>query len=137
MGVALEYRVYLEDTDAGGIVYHASYLRLMERARTELLRAAGFQQSQTFRDDVGYVVRSMQLEFVSPAKLDDVVTVSCEVTATRGASFTVEQLVRNQATGATHCSAVACVVCIRLSDQKPRRLPNSLLTYVSNGCLAR
>jgi tol-pal system-associated acyl-CoA thioesterase len=130
--IELKFRIYLEDTDAGGIVYHANYLRFMERARTELLRAAGLEQSATFTEDVSFVVHTMKLQFHSPARLDDIVIVTADVSATRGASFVVAQEVRAES-GSVHCSAEVSVACIRLSDQKPRRIPEQLLNSLKQG----
>ncbi len=123
-------RIYLEDTDAGGIVYHASYLRLMERARTELLRRAGFQQSQTFERDLSFVLHTMTLRFHAPAKLDDEVLVSCALTGANAASFTFAQEVVDARTRERRCSAEAVVACISLSQKRPRRLPRELLEFL-------
>ena len=72
-------RVYWEDTDAGGVVYHASYLRFLERARTEWLRALGIGQSQVReRDNVVFVLRDLNIVFAKPARLDDELRVTIE-----------------------------------------------------------
>ena len=85
-------RVFYEDTDAGGIVYHANYLRFMERARTSLLRLAGWKQSQIVADTgVAFAVRRMTIDFVAPAKLDDTLEVLTKIIDTRGASFAAAQ----------------------------------------------
>jgi len=128
--LSLSFRIYLEDTDAGGVVYHASYLRLMERARTEFLRAAGMEQSATFAQDVSFVVHEMNIRFSTPARLDDTVRVTCRVTQTRGASFSLEQDIDSDRGRTLHCRATVSVACIRLSDHKPRRLPRELLQHV-------
>jgi acyl-CoA thioester hydrolase len=121
------FRIYLEDTDAGGVVYHASYLRLMERARTEFLRDLGMQQSDTFSDDVSFVVAEMSVKFVRPARLDDLVRVSCVLEQMRAASFTLAQEVTSEDKKTVHCRAEVQVVCIRLTDSRPRRLPEALV----------
>lgn len=123
-------RIYLEDTDAGGIVYHAAYLRMMERARTELLRRAGFQQSKTFEQDLSFVLHSMNLRFHAPAKLDDEVLVSCALTEAHAASFTFAQEVVDAATQQRRCSAEAVVACISLNQKRPRRIPSNLLEFL-------
>lgn len=85
-------RVFYEDTDAGGIVYHANYLRFMERARTSLLRLAGWKQSEIVADTgVAFAVRRMTIDFVAPAKLDDTLEVLTKILDTRGASFAAAQ----------------------------------------------
>lgn len=126
------FRIYLEDTDAGGVVYHASYLRLMERARTEFLRALGMEQSNSFGEDVSFVVTEMSIKFVRPAKLDDLVSVSCRLLETRAASFLLAQQVSSEDKGTVHCRAEVQVACIRLSNHRPRRLPEALLSRLSS-----
>lgn len=133
--IQLAVRVYLEDTDAGGVVYHASYLRFMERARTELLRSAGLQQSLTFGDDVSLVVYAMQLRFLRPAQLDDELRVTCRVTQAGGArvGFSQQVLLPD---GELCCTAEVEVACIALGSKRPRRLPFALrdaLTRLVNG----
>jgi acyl-CoA thioester hydrolase len=74
------FRIYYEDTDAGGVVYHANYVKLLERCRTEWLRSAGFIQAELLREaGIGFVVRSVSLDYLKPARLDDLLTVSLEV----------------------------------------------------------
>jgi acyl-CoA thioester hydrolase len=128
--LSVSFRIYLEDTDAGGVVYHASYLRLMERARTEFLRAAGMEQSATFEKDVSFVVHDMRLRFSHPARLDDLVRVTCRVEEVRGASFLLAQDIDSDEGRTLHCRATVSVACIRLSNHKPRRLPESLLSHI-------
>ena len=85
-------RVYWEDTDAGGVVYHASYVRFLERARTEWLRAQGVGQ-RALRDseDLVLVIRDMTLDFRKPARLDDELQVSVAMTGRRSASLLIAQ----------------------------------------------
>ena len=85
-------RVYYEDTDAGGVVYHSNYLNFMERARTEWLRALGFEQPQV-RADLGViiVVHSMQVEFKSPAYFNDMIDIHCKLTKIGRGSIEMEQ----------------------------------------------
>jgi acyl-CoA thioester hydrolase len=85
-------RVFYEDTDAGGIVYHANYLRFMERARTSLLRLAGWRQSEIAAEQgVAFAVRRMTIDFVAPAKLDDTLEVLTKINDIGGASFAAAQ----------------------------------------------
>ncbi len=132
MSVLLETRIYLEDTDAGGIVYHASYLRFMERARTETLRAGGLEQSRTFEDNLSFVLHSMQIRFQTPAVLDDLVSVSCELVSHRGASLTFKQQIRSVESGKLHCEAEVLVACIALDSKRPRRVPPQLIELLRN-----
>ena len=123
---ALGVRVYLEDTDAGGIVYHASYVRFMERARTEWLRAAGLDQTRTFAEDLSFVVHSMQMRFLQAARLDELLTVTCEIGDIRAASMKISQRVVRDATGEECCTAEFTIACISLATGRARRLPASL-----------
>lgn len=88
-------RVYYEDTDAGTIVYHANYLRFMERARTEMLRLMGWRHTGLLQDQgVSFAVRRVEIDFVAPAKLDDTLEVATRIIDIGGASFAVEQIIR-------------------------------------------
>src|SRR6202008_223988 len=90
-------RVYYEDTDFSGVVYHASYLRFMERGRTNYLRLQGADQRALFEETAqeapgfAFVVRAMQIEFLKPARMDDVLEVTTETLEVRGASLSVHQ----------------------------------------------
>jgi acyl-CoA thioester hydrolase len=85
-------RVYFEDTDAGGVVYHGNYLKFAERARTELMRAAGFDHSGLAKEHgVLIVVRDCTMEFIAPARLDDALEVRSRITTIGGASLTIRQ----------------------------------------------
>jgi len=130
---SLDVRVYLEDTDAGGIVYHASYLRFMERARTEWLRGLGLDQTRTFADDLSFVVHSMQLRFLQPAKLDQRLVVTCDIRAVRAASIVAEQRVVVESTGEPCCTASVTIACISLATHRVRRLPAELRSRLADG----
>jgi acyl-CoA thioester hydrolase len=123
----LRIRVYLEDTDAGGVVYHANYLRFMERVRTELLRAAGLQQSETFERDVSFVVHSLEAAYLRPAVLDDELEVTCRVAEARPASLTFEQEVTRVSDGEVCCRGRVRVACISMASKRPKRIPPELL----------
>jgi 4-hydroxybenzoyl-CoA thioesterase len=119
-------RVYVEDTDAGGIVYYANYLRFMERARTELLRAVGLEQSNTFQNDVSFVVYEVNMQFMIPAQLDDQLEVTARLTRVRAASLKFEQVVRRLDSEKPCCRAEVSVACVSLSRRRPRRLPEEI-----------
>ena len=89
-------RVYYEDTDAGGIVYYANYLKFCERARTEWLRSSGLSQSSMLNEKKGFVITSIKGNYISSARLDDVLTVTCVPTKARRASLKIFQQVYNQ-----------------------------------------
>jgi acyl-CoA thioester hydrolase len=119
----LSIRVYYEDTDFSGLVYHASYLRFMERARTEMLRALGLDQRALLEGAAGapifFVVRSMDIDFRRPATMDDLLTVETSVLKLGGASLTLEQRVLRQAE--LLVSANVTVVCVEAG--RARRFP--------------
>ncbi len=123
-GHALPIRVYYEDTDFSGFVYHASYLRFMERGRTELLRGLAGNQMDLHRDAEGlvFVVRRMTLDFIRPAVMDDQLTVVTRTRELRGASMTLAQQVRRGKE--VLVSADVTVACVR--DGRATRLPDSL-----------
>lgn len=127
----LRVRVYLEDTDAGGIVYHASYLRFLERARTEYLRRSGLEQSRTFTLDVAFVVHTMALEFQRPAHLDAELDISCDLLEAKGARLVFHQRVSDAQSASVYLSAQVSVACIALSTKRPRRVPVEVLTALA------
>ena len=91
---ALRVRVYFEDTDAGGIVYYVNYLKFMERARTELVRSLGFDQSVLQVENIIFVVHSVTARYHAPARLDDELEVNVEVLELKRASIRFRQQVR-------------------------------------------
>jgi acyl-CoA thioester hydrolase len=125
-------RVYWEDTDAGGVVYHASYVRFFERARTEWLRAAGIEQLK-LREDHGviFVVHSMDLMFKRPARLDDALEASVLASEVRSASFRVEQTLYRSADGVELVSANVRIACLDGERWKPRPMPEFLFQEIS------
>lgn len=117
----LRVRVYYEDTDAGGLVYHANYLRFFERARTEMLRLTGFTNAGLAGSDgVSFAVRRVEIDFVAPAKLEDTLEVVTRITDTGGASFAVAQIARRD--GRDLARAQVQVATINRAG-RPARLP--------------
>ncbi len=124
-------RVYWEDTDAGGVVYHARYLAFMERARSEWMRALGWDQGVLRdRDDQVFVVRAMDIDFRAPARLDDQLQVSVRLLECRGASFSVGQRIERD--GALLVEARVRIAALRASDFRPRPIPDALLTELKS-----
>ena len=123
-------RVYYEDTDAGGVVYHSNYLRFAERARTELLRDAGIDHV-TLMDEDGlmFAVRRCEAEYVKPARLGDALEVRTTCIEATGASFWLEQRVQRE--GETLVEMKLRLVCLK-SDGRPARLPEKLKTTFGN-----
>jgi len=91
MEFSFTVRIYIEDTDPGGIVYYVNYLKFMERARTEFMRSLGFDRSATFNSASMFVVRDLVIRYLSPAFLDDEIRVTVAVTNVKGASIGMRQ----------------------------------------------
>ena len=126
-------RVYWEDTDAGGVVYHASYLRFLERARTEWLRAQGLDQGRVRdRHGVVFVVRDVSVEFLQPARLDDELDVELVAAARRSASMTFSQRILRRVDGAVLTTARVRAACVTAADFKPCRIPENLFMENTN-----
>ena len=119
-------RVYYEDTDAGGIVYYANYLKFLERARTEWLRDLGINQSIFLEQNIGFVVTKVAMENKASAKLDDLLTITSTIKRLKSASLIFSQHVVNQKQ-ITLCTAEIKVACVNLSIAKPCIIPNSIL----------
>jgi acyl-CoA thioester hydrolase len=118
-------RVYYEDTDAGGVVYHASYVCYLERARTEWLRALGYSQARLRQEEsLVFTVVGMTLDFLKPAHLDDLLCVRSRAQLTGGASVQFEQQILRDSIPLV--TANVRVACLDASTFKARRLPISL-----------
>ena len=118
-------RVYYEDTDSGGVVYHSNYLNFMERARTEWLRQLGFEQTY-LKDTLNiiFVVHSMQIAFKKPAKFNDMLTITCELHKVGHSSFEfLQKIIFNQQTLAEAQVKLACVNALTF---KPVGIPNQI-----------
>ena len=124
-------RVYYEDTDAGGVVFYARYLAYMERARTEWLRALGFDNSSLARGPgVVFAVRHVDVNYLRPARLDDELTVTARVVETRRASLTFEQQVRLR--DAVLCHGHVKIVCVDNLRFRPRAIPAELVDRIKH-----
>ena len=129
----LPVRVYLEDTDAQGVVYNASYFRFLERARTEWLRARGVDHND-MREQEGIllVLVGTEVKFARPAKLDDMLYVTAELSELKGARFIFNQSVHRDAPdGEILCCGVAEVACMDAKLRKPRRVPAALMSELT------
>lgn len=122
-------RVYYEDTDAGGVVYHANYLRFAERGRTEMLRGAGIDQIELLeREGLAFIVRRCAVDFLKPARLDDALEVHTRVLTARGARVEAEQVVKRQGDDIARLTLeIACVD----RQGRPQRLPQRLSAAIS------
>lgn len=126
---SLKCRVYYENTDAGGIVYHAQYLHFAERGRTELLRTIGHQSSALVEEmGVMFVARHVTIDYFSPAHLDDLLDVRTSVAALKNSSFTMRQTFFRQNDGIEEkiAEVMVTLVCVRADTIKPVRVPDTL-----------
>ncbi len=119
------YRVYYEDTDAGGVVYYANYLKFFERARTDFLRALGISQSDLAeKEGLVFVVRKCAIDYISPAKLDDVLDVSVEIKNISAASILMQQEAKKSAVLSSRLEVE--IVCVDSVSFKPKKIPQEI-----------
>lgn len=119
-------RVYYEDTDFSGAVYHARYLHFMERARTDYLRCLGVEQSNLFAssdEGLAFMVHRMEIDFKAPARMDDIVTVSTRTEKAGGAKMILEQEIRRDD---QLLIAAKVIIAVVNRHGRPRRLPDDL-----------
>lgn len=124
-------RVYYEDTDAGGIVYNANYLKFLERARTEWLRQLGVEQDHLLQLDVAFVVRHIDIEFRNAARFNQLLAVSCRVAQLKRASMMFTQEIVDEQNRII-VSAEVIIACVRVSVMKPIAIPEDV-----SGVIAR
>jgi len=118
-------RVYIEDTDAGGIVYYVNYLKFMERARTEFMRSLGFGKNYIFNHDLMFVVRDVKVQYQRPATLDDELLATARLQQLRGASMVMYQRVLRG--GDVLAQAEVTIACVERAGVKPRRMPADMV----------
>ncbi len=131
-GSAFEWnvRVYYEDTDAAGVVYYANYLKFMERARTEWLRALPFDPTALAREqNVIFVVRAASIEYLQPARLNDELHISAELASARGCLIELVQSVRRGAL--VLVSAEVKLACVNKLSFRPVRIPAAILDTIT------
>lgn len=126
-------RVYYEDTDAGGVVYHASYLCFLERARTEWLRSLGLEQDQLRqRDNILFAVRQLEIDYLKPARFNDALIVSAAVARMGRASFTFAQTIVREADGVELCRAEVKVACVDATTFRPCAIPENIKAEIGS-----
>ncbi len=124
-------RVYYEDTDAGGVVFYANYLKFFERARTEMLRAMGYEQDELIANEgIIFVVRSVQVDYLSPARFNELMEVSAEVTLAKKASLIFAQLITRGSD--VLCKSQIRIACLDAKTMHPKAIPENLLELLKN-----
>lgn len=129
---SLPLRVYIEDTDAGGIVYYVNYLKYMERARTEFMRAAGFDKNSIFNADLLFVVQQVSVQYRQPARLDDELQATASLRKLGGASMVLHQRVLRA--GELLAAGEVKIACVDSTRLTPKRLPASMLEKLRDYC---
>ncbi len=125
-------RVYYEDTDAGGVVYHSQYLNFFERARTEWLRAKNIDQSRLVKElEILFVVRNMEVEFIKPARLDDELLVSVQLERLGSASMLLSQQMFRASDQQLLASAKVRAASLSAQSFQPVRIPKILLREIN------
>jgi acyl-CoA thioester hydrolase len=118
-------RVYYEDTDSGGVVYYANYLKFLERARTEWLRALGFEQTAIAREHrAAFVVRALSIQYLKPASFDDELAVSVELEELGAGQIVLAQRIARGAEALV--TASVRIACVNTASFRPVRIPGSL-----------
>ncbi|MEF3074873.1 tol-pal system-associated acyl-CoA thioesterase [Methylobacter sp. Wu1] len=123
-------RVYYEDTDAGGVVYYANYLKFFERARTEMLRAMGYEQDQLMAEGIIFVVRSIQVDYLIPARFNEQLQVSAGLSLVKKASFDFEQQITRG--DEVLCKGIIRVACLDAQTMRPKAIPEKLQEQLKN-----
>ena len=128
-GFSWPVRVYYEDTDLGGVVYYANYLKFMERARTELLRKLGVEQDELLRTkNLLFVITEASVKYLRPARFNDLLSVTVELYERRGSSMRFRQRVyRDDSNAELLCEGEIRAACLEAGSFKPRRIPEELL----------
>ncbi|MWN31558.1 tol-pal system-associated acyl-CoA thioesterase [Gilliamella sp. Pra-s65] len=119
-------RVYYEDTDAGGVVYHARYLAFYERARTEILRQFNINQQMLLQEGIAFVVKKMDIGYHFPARLDDMLSIETCIGQVRKASIVFKQTIFNQ-NNQVISTADVLIACVNITKMKPCGLPKLLV----------
>jgi acyl-CoA thioester hydrolase len=127
-------RVYYEDTDAGGVVYYANYLKFMERCRTEWLRSLGFEQDRLLKEEgVLFAVRRVEADFRAPARFNDALVVEARIIKKGKASLTFRQEIRRESDRKLLCSGDVKVACIDAQGFRPTPIPEKILAVIADG----
>lgn len=125
-----KFRVYIEDTDAGGIVYYVNYLKFMERARTEFMRALGYAKNQIFNINLMFVVRDVAVDYRLPAQLDDELEATARITRLRAAAIVFQQRIRRGSE--LLAEGEVTIACVDRVGGKPRRLPAEMMARLED-----
>ncbi len=126
-------RVYYEDTDAGGVVYYANYLKFLERARTERLRAMGFEQDELMQEHgIIFAVKSIAVDYVKPARLNDELLISAKIESVKRVSLMFHQHAwRSDSNDEILCRAQVRIVCLDATSFRPQVIPDFIFKQIT------
>jgi len=129
-----DWRVYFEDTDAGGVVYNANYLKFYERARTEYLRSLGFEQDDLLAQNIVFVVRNINVDFVQAARFNDILVVQTKIQQLKKVSIVFEQEIFSKQSGQNILvnKALVKVVCVKADVFSPTAIPSDIVEKLVN-----
>ena len=128
----LNIRVYYEDTDSGGVVYYANYLKFIDRGRSEFLRDMGFEQDQLIENQgTIFVVRSLKAEYLLPARFNDMLAIHTQVEKSRRASLIFSQKITDLKQNKVLFEAQVTVACLDAQKFKPRAIPSDILEKIN------
>ncbi|MBB1274275.1 tol-pal system-associated acyl-CoA thioesterase [Psychromonas sp. SR45-3] len=126
----LPIRIYYEDTDAGGIVYYANYLKFFERGRTEFLREYDIQQDTLLQQNIAFVVKKVEMDCIKAARFNQLIDVETEVTSYRKASLMFTQKIFNESRELL-CQADTLIACVNLQKMKPNAIPTEIIEVIT------
>ena len=123
-------RVYYEDTDAGGVVFYANYLKFFERARTEMLRSFGFEQDQLIAEEnIIFVVRSVEVDYLKPARFNEQIEVGAKIIEKKRTSLIFEQVITREQD--VLCNGRIRIACLDAESMRPKPIPNAILEQLT------
>jgi len=126
----LPVRIYYEDTDAGGVVYYANYLKFFERGRTEFLREFDIQQDTLLQENIAFVVKKVEMDCIKSARFNQLLSVETEVTSQRKASLMFTQQIFNE-NRELLCKADTLIACVNLQKMKPIAIPTEIIEVIT------
>lgn len=125
----LEINIYYEDTDCGGVVYYANYLRYFERARTEYIKAKGISLVELQKKGIVFTVSKVEIKYISPARYGETLLISTELSEIKKASFTIYHVITDKKDGRTIVTGNAKLACVN-SNGRPTRFPQEFVDKV-------
>lgn len=129
----LQIRIYYEDTDAGGVVYYANYLKFFERARTEFLREFDIQQDTFLAKNIAFMVKKVEMDCVKSGFFNELLSVKTEVISYRKASLIFNQKIYNE-NNELLCQADTLIACVNLQEMKPIAIPTEIIEVITRAC---